>query len=110
MQSIILQIHSREVKNFYQSLRCHHIFYDRNNRNCLYVLLQFAITVAFCDETVSFCNKKPNAFCNKLLPNFCNKIAVVLYNIICHIESNMKRRVKYDAHAVGSTNAKCLFC
>ena len=30
----------------------------------------FAITVAFCNETVAFCNKKANAFYNKLLLHF----------------------------------------
>ena len=28
------------------------------------------ITVAFCNKTVAFCNKKPDAFRNKLLSHF----------------------------------------
>ena len=34
------------------------------------VLSQFVISVIFCDKTVGFCNKNPDAFCNRLLSHF----------------------------------------
>ena len=47
------------------------------------VLSQFLIKVAFCNKTVAFRNKIPDAFFNKLLPHFVIK---------CHNKSNIKPR------------------
>ena len=52
---------------------------------------QFAITVAFCNKTVIYCNKKPDTFCNKLLSHFVIK-QLSYFVINCHNESNMNRK------------------
>ena len=45
------------------------------------------ITVAFCNKTIGFCNKKRNIFCNKLLSHYVVKkllYFVIIYVIFCN--------------------------
>ena len=54
-----------------------------NNMHFVTKSTHFVITVASCNKTVAFYNKKPDTFCNKLLSQF-----VIKY----HNEPNMKSK------------------